>query len=88
MVFSRVMLGFDSGDAPSCFAPIICASVRLLFGLWSFSLLDSLWNEYRTSSAINRLAQEDPPTAEELDNLSDEQVSDLLRTRRLKNQVR
>jgi hypothetical protein len=62
--------------------------VRLLFGLWSFSLLDSLWNEYRTSSAINRLAQEDPPTAEELDNLSDEQASDLLRTRRLKNQVR
>ena len=57
--------------------------------LWSFTLLDSPWNEYRTSSAINRLAQEDPPTAEELDSLSDEQVSELLtRTRRLKNQAR
>jgi hypothetical protein len=57
--------------------------------LWSFLLLDSLWNQYQTSSAIDRLAQEDPPTPEELDGLSDEQVSDLLtRTRRLKNQER
>jgi hypothetical protein len=54
--------------------------------LWSFLLLDSLWNQYQTGSAIERLAQENPPTAEELDNLSDEQV--LTRTRRLKNQAR
>jgi hypothetical protein len=57
--------------------------------LWSFLLLDSLWNQYQTGSAIERLAQEDLPTTEALDNLSDEQVSDLLsRTRRLKNQAR
>lgn len=30
--------------------------------LWSFLLLDSLWNQYQTGSAIERLAQEDPPT--------------------------
>jgi len=57
--------------------------------MWTFALLDSLWQQYTVSSSINRLTQEDPPTAEELDGLSDEQVSDLLtRTRRLKNQVR
>jgi hypothetical protein len=52
-------------------------------------LLDSLWQQYTVSSSIDRLTQEDAPTAEELDNLSDEQVSDLLtRTRHLKNQAR
>ncbi len=57
--------------------------------LWSFSLLDSCWSRYQTGSAIERLAQEEPPNSEELDSLSDEQVSDLLtRTRRLKNQAR
>jgi hypothetical protein len=57
--------------------------------MWTFALLDSLWQQYTVSSSINRLTQEDAPTAEELDGLSDEQVSDLLtRTRRLKNQVR
>jgi hypothetical protein len=57
--------------------------------MWTFALLDSLWQQYTVSSSINRLTQEDSPTAEELDGLSDEQVSDLLtRTRRLKNQAR
>jgi hypothetical protein len=57
--------------------------------MWTFALLDYLWNRYQAGSAIERLAKEDPPTAEGLENLSDEQVSDLLtRTRRLKNQVR
>jgi hypothetical protein len=57
--------------------------------LWTFPLLDTLSQQYTVSSSIERHTQEEPPTAEELDNLSDEQVSDrLTRTRRLKNQVR
>jgi hypothetical protein len=36
--------------------------------MWTFALLDSLWQQYTVGSSINRLTQEDPPTAEELDN--------------------
>jgi hypothetical protein len=46
-------------------------------------------NSNTVGSSIKQLTQEDPPTTEALDNLSDEQISDLLtRTRRSKNQAR
>lgn len=57
--------------------------------IWNFGLLENLWTRFNTASAVDKLDPHDTPTPEEMDNLSDEQVSDLLtRTRRLKNQAR
>jgi len=59
--------------------------------LWSFNLLDSLWNQYNVSASINRLGAEQRPTAEELDAMSDEEIEKTLneaRKIRAKSQVR
>jgi len=45
---------------------------------WTFALLDSLWLQYRTGSAINHLDREEEPTAEEVvaaaENMTDEEL--------------
>jgi hypothetical protein len=45
--------------------------------IWTFSLLDSLWNQYQTSSAIDRLNPNEP-SAEEVvaaaESMSDEEL--------------
>jgi hypothetical protein len=57
--------------------------------MWTFALLDSLWNQFNLNASIDRLGAEPQPTAEDFDTMSDEQISDLLtRTRRLRNQTR
>jgi hypothetical protein len=55
----------------------------------AFALLDNLWNQYNFTASVDRLNAEPPPTAEDFDATSDEQISDLLtRTRKLRNQTR
>jgi hypothetical protein len=59
--------------------------------LWTFSLLDNLWARYNFASSIDKLDSQAPPTAEELDQLSDEEIERRLteaRKLRAKNQIR
>jgi hypothetical protein len=47
--------------------------------LWVFPLLDDLWNQYRVGSAVNKLARQGEPTAEEVvaaaENMTDEELA-------------
>ena len=53
--------------------------------MWTFALLDSLWNRYNVAASVDRLAQEPQPTPEELEQLSDTEIESLLaESRRLR----
>jgi hypothetical protein len=59
--------------------------------LWTFALLDSLYQRYSVTASLDRLAQEPQATAEDLDQLPDEEIEKLLtesRRLRAKNQIR
>jgi hypothetical protein len=58
---------------------------------WTFALLDSLWNQYNVSSAINRISAEPTPTTEDLEAMSDTEIEETLaeaRRLRARNRVR
>jgi hypothetical protein len=44
----------------------------------TFALLDTLWNQYQASPALNKLDTQDAPTAEDLDQMSDEEIATTL----------
>jgi hypothetical protein len=53
--------------------------------LWTFALLDTLWQRYQLSNSLDRLAPQNAPTPEDLDALSDEEVErTLLEARKLR----
>lgn len=59
--------------------------------MWTFALLDSLWQQYNVSTSVDRLAQEPSPTPEDFDKMSDSEIDNLLtktQQLRLKNQIR
>ena len=59
--------------------------------MWTFALLDSLWNQFNLNASIDRLGAEPQPTAEDLDAMSDGEIEKTLtevRKLRAKNQIR
>jgi hypothetical protein len=59
--------------------------------MWTFALLDSLWNQFNLNASIDRLGAEPPPTAEDFDAMSDEDIEKTLteaRKLRARNQIR
>jgi hypothetical protein len=59
--------------------------------MWTFALLDSLWNQFNLNASIDRLRAEPQPTPEDLDALSDKEIEETLteaRKLRARNQIR
>jgi hypothetical protein len=59
--------------------------------LWTFPLLDTLWQQYSVTTSIDRLEAEPPPTVEDFDKMSDEEIEKTLteaRKLRARNQIR
>jgi hypothetical protein len=53
--------------------------------LWTFALLDTLWQRYQLSNTLDNLAPQAAPTAEDLDQMSDAEIeSTLLAARKLR----
>ncbi len=59
--------------------------------LWSFPLLDSSFAKYQIAATVNKLDAQDAPTAEDFDQMSDEEIEKTLteaRKLRARNQLR
>jgi hypothetical protein len=59
--------------------------------MWTFALLDSLWQRYIVTASIDRLGAEPQPTPEDLDAMSDQEIEETLteaRKLRARNQIR
>lgn len=46
--------------------------------IWNFGLLSNLWTRYQVASTVEKLDAQDAPTAEDLDQLSDEEIEKTL----------